>query len=88
MRILPHRAHEDQRIDELVGVGRGDEDDGSMARDAPGGAGVDFAEEEVGDDGEDPEEEVVDDGVPGLFGFGFGRHGQGGVRWIATRGAR
>jgi hypothetical protein len=70
-------AHKDQRIHELVGVRCGDEQNRAFLRDSPCGAGVDFAEEEVDDDGEYPEEEVVDDIIVCLLAF----VGHGGRNW-------
>lgn len=57
---MPDRPAENERIHELVRMGRGDEDDRLVSGDAVGGARVDFAEEEVDDDAEAPEAEVVD----------------------------
>ena len=47
-------THEDQGVDELVGVRSGNDDDGAIARDLPRTARVNFAEEEVDEDGEGP----------------------------------
>lgn len=45
---------------------------------------MDLAEEEVGDDGEDPEEDVVGDGVPALGALGGGG-GVGGRRHVGKK---
>nr|POE74523.1 hypothetical protein CFP56_37055 [Quercus suber] len=52
----------------------GNEDDGTLAWDAPGATRMDLTEEEVDDDGEDPEKDVVDEafGASPALGFAFG----------------
>ena len=57
---MPDRSTEDERIDELVGMGCCDENDRFILRYAVGSARVDFAEEEVDDNAEAPQAEVVD----------------------------
>ena len=47
-------THQNQRVDELIGVRSGDDDDGAIARDLPRTARVDLAEEEVDEDRESP----------------------------------
>ena len=57
---MPHCPAENERIHELVRMRCGDKDDRSILGYAIGSARVDFAEEEVDNDAEDPKAEVVD----------------------------
>lgn len=57
---MANSSTEDEGVNELVGMRGSDEDDWVVAGDAVGCSRVDFAEEEIDNDTEDPEEDVVD----------------------------
>lgn len=67
---MAQNAHEDERVDELVGMRGGHDQDGTFSWHFPGTAWVHFAEEEVNQHREGPEEGIVGDVEPG---YGHGR---------------
>lgn len=54
--------HQDDGVDELVGVWGGHDEDGPVGGDPPGASGIDLAEEDVEALCEYPEAEVVEEG--------------------------
>jgi len=58
----------------LIGVRSCDNNDGSIARNLPRTARVDFAEEEVDKDGEGPQPSIIDEVWPEA-GLGLARRG-------------
>lgn len=47
-------AHQDERVDELIGMGSSHNDDGAMSGDPPSPSGMDFSKESVQDQCEHP----------------------------------